>query len=124
MADPFDYLEARDDGDELITDFGMPVVIRKLAKSGTDYSPTLSPTDYATKGVKIEFTRRHLATGEVLATDERWLVAAGPLTALGITELNPGDIVVIGLSERKVGPLSRPLAPAGTVVLFDVQAQK
>ena len=124
MADPFDYLESRDDADELITEFGQAVTVRKATASGSSFDPTLTTTDYATKAARIEFTTRQLATGSVLATDERWLVAAGPLAALGVTEIRPGDLFVVGGVERKAGPLTKPLAPAGTVVLFDVQAQK
>ena len=124
MAETFDYLESRDDADEMIAEFGTAVSLRRQVASGTDYDPTLTATDYATKGARIEFTTRQMASGSVLATDERWLVAAGPLAALGVTEILPGDMLVIGGVERNVGPLSKPLAPAGTVVLFDVQAQK
>jgi hypothetical protein len=124
MAETFDYLESRADADEMIAEFGQVVTVRRTVASGTPYDPTLTSADYATKGTRIEFNRRQLASGSVLADDERWLIAAGPLAALGVTELSPGDFVVVGGVERKVGPLSKPLAPAGTVVLFDVQAQK
>lgn len=124
MADTFDYLESRDDADDLIREFGRAVTVRRYTASGPDFDPTLTPTDYATLGAKVEFTYRQMQSGNVLATDERWLIAAGPLNALGITEILPSDFVVVGSVESKVGPLSRSIAPAGTVVLFDVQAQK
>lgn len=124
MTDVFDYLESRDDADALITEFGRAVTVRKASASGTAFDPTLATTDYATKGARVEFTTRQLASGSVLATDERWLVAAGPLDALGVTEIRPGDVLVVGGVERKAGPLTKPLAPAGTVVMFDVQAQQ
>ena len=124
MTETFDYLETRDDADEMIAEFGRAVTIRRQVASGTSFDPTLTPTDYATVGAKIEFTYRQTATGNVLATDERWLIAAGPLAALGVTEILPSDHIVVAGVERSVGPLSKPIAPAGTVVLFDVQAQK
>ena len=124
MTDQFDYFETRDDADAMIAEFGTAVTIRRQVAGGTPFDPTLTPTDYATLGVKIEFTYRQTQSGNVLATDERWLIAAGPLAALGVNEILPSDHVVVGGVERSVGPLSKPIAPAGIVCVFDVQAQK
>lgn len=124
MTTAFNYLETRDDADALIAESGMAVSIRRQTASGTSFDPTLTNTDYATFGAKIEFTYKQLQSGSVVATDERWMIAAGPLAALGVTEVLPSDHVVFGGVERQIGPLSKPIAPAGTVVLFDVQAQK
>lgn len=124
MAETFDYFETRDDADDLIREFGTAVTIRRQVASGTSFDPTLTPTDYATVGAKIEFTYKQTATGNVLTTDERWMIAAGPLAALGITEILPSDHIVFGSVERSIGPLSKPIAPAGIVCAFDVQAQK
>jgi hypothetical protein len=52
------------------------------------------------------------------------MIAAGPLAALGVNEILPSDHIVVGGVERSVGPLSKPIAPAGIVCAFDVQAQK
>lgn len=124
MTETFDYLETRDDADSMIAEFGTSVTIRRQVASGTVFNPTLTPTDYATVGARIEFTYKQMQSGDVLATDERWLIAAGPLAALGVTEVLPSDHVVFGGIERQIGPLSKSIAPAGTVVMFDVQAQK
>ncbi|MGJ5032353.1 hypothetical protein ACQR1I_36330 [Bradyrhizobium sp. HKCCYLS2038] len=124
MTTPFDYMESRDDADDLIAEFGRAVLIRRQTASGTPFDPTVTNTDYATVAARIEFTFRQQQTGSVLATDERWMIAAGPLAALGVTTILPSDHIVVDGVEHSVGPLSRPLAPAGTVVLFDVQAQK
>jgi hypothetical protein len=34
MADPFDYLETRADADDLITDAGRSVMLRRMTKGG------------------------------------------------------------------------------------------
>lgn len=92
--------------------------MRRAIASGTAWEPTLTPTDYPTFAVKVEFTLRQMQGGNVLATDERWLVAAGPLAALGVTTLQPADALVVGAVVKPVLEC-KPLAPAGTVVLFD-----
>lgn len=124
MTEAFDYLETRDDADEMIEEFGQTVSLRRNVVSGPDYDPTPTPADYATKGAKIEFTFKQIQSGSVLGTDERWMIAAGPLAALGITAILPSDLLVVGGVARKVGPLSKPIAPAGVVAVYDVQAQK
>lgn len=118
--DPFNYLESRDDGDELIRDFGAVASLRRQIASGTAYDPTLTPTDYPTFAVKVEFTYLQRAGGNVLENDERWLVAAGPLNALDVTLVLPNDELVVGGVVKSVFQ-SKPLAPAGTSVLFDCQ---
>lgn len=120
MTDPFDYLESRDDADELIEDFGAAVSVRRTVVSGTAYNPTLTPTDYATKATKVEFTLKQIRQGNILATDERWLIAAGPLAVLGVTEIRAGDKIVADGVARTV-LVANPLAPAGTVVMWDCQ---
>lgn len=124
MTELFDYIETRDDADELIAEFGQAVTLRRYTASGSAFDPTLTPADYATKAARVDFTYKQMQTGSVLATDERWLVAAGPLAALGITTVLPSDFIVVSGVEHKIGPLSKPIAPAGVVCVFDVQAQK
>src|SRR6266404_7562465 len=117
-TDPFDYLSARDDADGMIDDFGAPASLRRNVAGGTVFDPILVSTDYPTLAVKVEFTMKQLAGGNVLNTDERWLVAAGPLTALGVASILPKDLIVVAGLERPVFKAD-PLAPAGTVVMYD-----
>ena len=53
-TDPFDYLEARDDADGLIDDFGAPATVRRYVASGPSWDPTLTPTDYPTLAVILD----------------------------------------------------------------------
>jgi hypothetical protein len=118
MVDTFDYLESRQDADELIAEFGAAASVRRVTSSGSDFAPTLTLTDYPTFAAKVEFTWKQMQGGNVLENDERWLVAAGPLNALGVTTILPGDALVVGGVVKTVLPVDT-LAPAGTVVLFD-----
>jgi hypothetical protein len=114
----FDYPAKRDIADRLITKFGAAASVRRNVAGGTAFDPTLTPTDYATLAVKVDFTMADRAGGDVLATDERWLVAAGPLTALGILSLVPEDILVAGGRERPI-LIAKPVDPAGVTVVYD-----
>lgn len=119
MTELFDYVESREDADELIAEFGQAVNLRRTTTSGPAYDPTLTTTDYATKAAKIEFSRQQIATGNVQETDERWLVAAGPLTALGVSAPARPDAIVT--TDGVVHPLliCKPVDPAGVAVLYD-----
>ena len=123
MVDAFNYVESRADVDEMIQEFGFAVQVRRDAKSGTDHAPTYTPTFFSTYGVRLEFTREQRASGNVLATDERWLVAAGPLAVLGVDDLTPFQSLIVA-GQRKAMIAVAPFNPAGTVVLFDCHVRR
>jgi hypothetical protein len=116
----FDYADARDTADELITDFGQAVSLRRTSSTGPVYDPTLTTADYATLAAILDYNSRQIDGENILVTDRRALVAAGPLTALGITSVNAPDSLVVG---GVAVPIVRvmPLSPAGTVVMYDCQ---
>jgi hypothetical protein len=119
MTATFDYAAKRDLSDRLITKFGAVASLRRNVASGPSWAPTLTPTDYATLAVKVEFTFTQMQGGNVLATDERWLVAAGPLNALGLLSVQPNDLVVLTDGVERPVLIAKPVAPAGLVVMYD-----
>lgn len=119
MVDAFDYAHSQDTAERLITKFGQAVSVRRLVNSGSEWEPTQTPSDTATYGARIEFTTRHYAKWSILATDQRWLVAAGPLATLVPV---PGDRIVVGSADYEI-VRADPLNPAGTAVMYDVQVR-
>lgn len=123
MADPFDYLTSRDDADELIADFGQAVLLRRLVSGGTESEPTQTPTDYGTYAAIIDYSDDQIDGENILRTDRRALVAAGPLNTLGINTVRAPDSIVLASGEvLSVVPV-KPLNPAGVVVMFDCQVR-
>ena len=122
MSDTFDYGEAQDDADDLIAEFGRAISLRRIVNTGTAWAPSQSSTDFATTGARVDFTLKQIQSGNILDTDERWLVAAGPLDAQGVTTITPSDLIVIGGVARSI-VRADPLAPAGTAVFFDCQVR-
>lgn len=120
MSDPFDYIEARDDADELIQDFGTSAQVKTVTNSGSELEPTQTTGSTATFAVRVEFTTKHRAKWNVLQTDQRWLVAAGPL---GATVPQPGNKLAVG--GATVGEIieADPLNTNGTAVMYDVQVR-
>lgn len=120
MSDIFDYPGKRDIADRLITKFGAPATVRRTTNSGTPFEPTQSTADFDTLAVKVEFTMKQIQSGNIQSNDERWLVAAGPLTAAGLASMFPGDAIVVGGAVKPV-LVASPLAPADVVVMYDCQ---
>lgn len=116
----FDYAATRDDADALLTEFGQAVSLRKTVASGTDWEPTQTTADYATVAVILDYTARDIDDENILRTDRRALVAAGPLTALGVSGIAMSDTLVVdGVAIPIVRVIS--LAPAGLGVMYDCQ---
>lgn len=126
----FDYIESRADADELIAEFGQSVSLRREVASGPASEPTVTPTDYATQAAILDYNARQIDGENILVTDRRALVAAGPLTLQGVTDIAAPDALLIGaalVDDEYVGgaaiPIVRvqPLNPAGVVVMYDCQ---
>lgn len=121
MVDTFDYLSSRDDADSLIKEFGQSVSVRKtVAAGGDDWAPTQATNDYATFAAIIAYTDYQLKSEDILRSDKRALVAAGPLELSGIISIEPDDKLIVGGAIFQIIN-AQPINPAGTVVLFDLQ---
>jgi hypothetical protein len=118
---PFDYLASRDDADELIQEFGQAVSVRIVTDSGADPSePTQTTSDKATYAAIVAYSKSQIDGKDILRTDRRAYVAAGPLAALGVTDFDTTARLVVGgvpITIMQVDPIN----PAGTVVAYDVQ---
>lgn len=120
MTASFDYLESRDDADELISEFGQVVSVRRTSTTGPAHDPTITTADYTTLAAVLDYNSRQIDGTNILITDRRALIAAGPLAALGITSIAPPDSIVVGGIAVPVVRVM-PLNPAGVVVMYDCQ---
>lgn len=116
----YNYARPLATADRLLTKFGQAVSVRRTSSTGPAYDPTLTTADYATVAAILDYNARQIDGANILATDRRALVAAGPLTALGVVSIAPPDSIVVG---GVAVPIVRvvPLAPSGVVVMYDCQ---
>ena len=117
----FDYSSARDTADVLLAEFGQPVRLRRLTNSGTAFAPTQGVTDYATIAAIVDLTRWYAPTIEgtdILRTDRRGLISAGPLTALGVQAQKFDQLLLASGAIFKILDV-KPIAPAGLIVMYD-----
>lgn len=120
VTDAFDYIESRADADALIREFGQAVSVRRTTTGGTEWEPTETTQDYGSIAAIVDYADRQIDGENILLTDRRALVAAGPLNEQGVTSIAPPDTLVV---DGVAVPIIRvkPLNPAGIVVMFDCQ---
>lgn len=117
----FDYAETAATASELLAEFGAMVTLTRITPGVYDPATGTVPnseTSYTAKGVKLDYEQRFIDGSNILQGDQRIyldpLIAETPKT---------GDKLTIGAEVFSV-IASRPLAPAGIVVLHDVQIRK
>lgn len=118
----YDYVKAAATAKRMLTHFGATVTVTRVTPGA--YDPvTGGSTDpvtqtWAPKGVKLEYSEREIDGSQIKTGDQRVYMSAEP----GL-EPQAGDTVTLGSEVwRVVRP--RTLAPAGIVVLLDVQVRR
>ena len=104
----------------LLGEFGQPITLTQNGRSG-GYDPqtgtaTGTPTAFTGMGAVFEYSQRDMANTEIKQGDRRAYIAPN----LGATPAT-GDTVTLANGTVLTVVISRPVAPAGTVVLHDVQ---
>lgn len=116
----FDYISTAHDAAELLAEFGAPVTLTRITPGVYDPATGTvvnSGATYTATGVKLNYEQRAIDGTNILLGDQRVyldpLIAAAP---------QAGDTLTIGTEVFTV-VASRPLSPAGVVVLHDVQVR-
>lgn len=115
-----EYLIDRADADELIDEFGQDGVLRRPLMSGPDHDPVEEePDDHPAVFAVLDYSSREIDGTRVLATDKKAYLSVGALT---IEPTLSDQLVVGGISHAIIRV--KPLAPSGTVVLWELQVRK
>jgi hypothetical protein len=122
MADKFDYLEAKADADELISEFGFAAVLRRetpgTGPAQDPGSPTI--TDYAVTVVELDYSTHEIDGARILVTDKKIFMAVGDLSIT--PDSNTDKIIAGGLIYTLVSPV-KPLAPGGVTIFYELQCR-
>lgn len=119
----FNYGRTKLTADRLISKFGADGSIRRVgAPTGPSYDPIPGqPVDHPCRFVVLDYSNDEVDGTRILATDKKVLLAVGDLTITPTTS----DLLVDGPSSSyKIIPPLKPLSPAGTVILYEVQARR
>lgn len=115
----FDYAKSRATAERLIARFGTTGAIRRSVKTGPDYDPEITDTDYPCTLVTLEYDDAKLDGTLIRKTDKLIYVSTA---GLSIT-LAESDKVVAGGEVYAIENL-KPLSPAGIVVYYEVQGRR
>lgn len=119
----FDYARAKLSADRLITKFGQAGSIRRTgAPSGPAYDPTPGAVvDHPARFAVMDYEASEIDGTRVLSTDKKALLAVGSLT---ITPALDDKLVEADGTVYKIIPPLKPLSPAGTVVMYEIQCRR
>lgn len=116
----FDYAIPKATADRLLARFGQQGTLRRPTTSGTAYNPTQgAPVDHAAIFAVLDFDNREVDGSRVLAADKKVLLAKGALAIEPATS----DLLLIGGVPHSIIRV-QPLAPGGTVILYEIQARR
>lgn len=124
MVEPFDYVEARADAEELIAEFGQTGAIRRAENSGPAYDPVQTTTDHPCRLVEVPtqlqgYGAQAVPGSLIQATDCLVYVSTEGLAI----EPALSDMVLIGGLEHSIVTL-KPLSPAGLVVAYELVVRR
>jgi hypothetical protein len=109
------YEEMREVSEEMISEFGMPGAIRRTVKTGPDYDPEITETDYACTLVILEIDISKIDGTLIQQGDRMVYVSTKGLTI----EVTVSDKLVIDGKEHVIKQC-RPLSPAGLTVYYEL----
>lgn len=116
----FDYADTALDASALLAEFGAPVTLTRITAGVYDPGTGTvvnSGATHVANGVKLDYEQRAIDGTNILQGDQR--VYLDPLIAVAP---QAGDTMTVGTEVFTV-VASRPWAPAGIVVLHDVQVR-
>jgi hypothetical protein len=115
----FDYSRTIETADRLITRYGQVGAIRKLVNTGKAYDPTQTLEDTSVTLAVLEYEDSKLDRGPIRTGDKQVFVSAKGLPI----SIKPTDKCVIGGEQHDIVNV-KPLAPAGTVVMYQLQVRQ
>lgn len=111
----FDYARARATAERLIAKFGTTGAIRRDVKTGPDYDPEITETDYPCSLVILEIDISKIDGTLIQQGDRMVYVSTKGLTI----EVTVSDKLVIAGKEHVIRQC-RPLSPAGLTVYYEL----
>lgn len=114
-----DYTELQGEADDILTEAGSAIILRRMILSGPAYEPTKTPTDYPTTGVATYYSQREVDDKNVFRFDRKVFVAAGPLGAI---EPTSADFLIVGGKVHSIVSVKE-IKPADIVVMYEIQAR-
>lgn len=119
----FNYARPKATADRLIARYGQAGFVRRTgAPTGPAYDPTPGvDVDHAARFAMLDYEDTEVDGTRVLGTDKKALLAVG---SLAITPALDDKLVEADGTVYKIIPPLKPLSPAGTVVMYEIQCRR
>tara|TARA_R110002167_G_scaffold42512_13_gene129160 strand:+ start:3647 stop:4003 length:357 start_codon:yes stop_codon:yes gene_type:complete len=104
---------------QALAEVGTTATLKQVANSGTDYNPTLTPTNHACTVVTLDWKNEEIDGTLVKSTDRKILISTDGLSVVPAI----GDTLTIGSDVLRLVEPFKPLSPAGTVVMYETNAR-
>ena len=114
----FDYARAQATAARLIANFGQTASLIQRTATGPSYDPTIVETSHNCTLVVLDYEQSKIDGTLIKATDRRVFLSTEGLTVSPDTQ----DKLTIGGTVYSIVAIM-PLSPAGTVVLWEIQAR-
>lgn len=115
----FNYARTRATAERLIARFGQTGALRRTTDDGDPFNPGQTTADHACTFAVLEYAKRDIDGTLIKQTDQQvYLSTAGLAIAPETT-----DRLVVGGTALTIVNV-KPLSPAGTVVLWELQTRK
>jgi hypothetical protein len=115
----FDYARAQATAERLIANFGQAATLTKTANTSTAYNPTRTATPYACTVAVLDFRNSEIDGTLIKQGDKKVYVSTRGLAVVPAVH----DTITIANEVHAILAVM-PLAPAGTVVYWEVQARR
>lgn len=115
----FDYIDARNTAVELIDEFGQAGALRRTTSDSDPFNPTQTTTDYPCTFAVLDYATKDIDGSLIKQTDQMAYLSTAGLTISPTTT----DILVIGGATRTIVNV-KPLSPAGTVLMWELQVRR
>lgn len=115
----FDYTRTRATAERLLSRFGQIGALRRTVSAGDVFNPTQTTTDYPCTFAVLDYARGLIDGTLIQQSDQMvYLSTAGLAVEPAVT-----DQLVVGGSPLTIVNV-KPLAPAGTVVFWELQVRR
>ncbi|MFA7308192.1 MAG: hypothetical protein WC026_16140 [Hyphomicrobium sp.] len=118
MTAAFNYARPRATAERLINRYGQTATLRRASTGGTPFDPIITTQDYACTLAVMNYSDAAIDGTRILSTDKLVYLSTAGLTVTP----NETDLLIIGGEAHTIVSV-KPLSPAGTVVMFELQAR-
>lgn len=119
MAGAFDYTRTRATAERLIARFGQTGALRRVTSDADPFNPSQTTTDYPCTFAVLDYAKSLVDGTLIKETDQMCYLST---SGLSVSPETTDKLVVAGAPLTIVNV--KPLSPAGTVLMWELQVRR